>query len=40
MGNKMKDPWLWLGEFIACAMLFLFFYFIIWFVAILFPGAM
>jgi|TARA_R110000765_G_scaffold188159_1_gene293603 hypothetical protein len=36
----MKDPWLWLGEFIACVMLFAFFYFIIWFVAILFPGAM
>jgi len=37
MGDFLKDIWLWIGEFIGAICLFLFFYFLIWFAAIVFP---
>ena len=40
MGDEMKDPWLWISEFIGAVTIFAFFYFLIWILAILFPGAM
>tara|TARA_R100001129_G_C5185003_1_gene209041 strand:+ start:396 stop:506 length:111 start_codon:yes stop_codon:yes gene_type:complete len=36
----MKEFWTWIGEFIGCFVLFGTFYFVIWILAILFPGAM
>ena len=40
MGDQVKDPWLWIGEFFGALFLFTFFYFLFWILAILFPGAM